>query len=123
MYNVFGLIMFGVEGKFRMDKIYMVLLLLMIIPILICIRYARKIKSDVAASIVKCLVFAIITILSNGLFVFSIDETFAYLMEALYLFSIDMVLIYILQYSQQYTMVFNEISPFRTGCVIVAYLY
>lgn len=105
-----------------MDKIYMVLLLLMIIPILICIRYARKIKSDVAASIVKCLVFAIITILSNGLFVFSIDETFAYLMEALYLFSIDMVLIYILQYSQQYTMVFNEISPFRTGCFIVAYL-
>ena len=122
MYNVFGLIMFGVEGKFRMDKIYMVLLLLMIIPILICIRYARKIKSDVAASIVECLVFAIITILSNGLFVFSIDETFAYLMEALYLFSIDMVLIYILQYSQQYTMVFNEISPFRTGCFIVAYL-
>ena len=122
MYNVFGVIMFGVEGKFRMDKIYMVLLLLMIIPILICIRYARKIKSDVAASIVKCLVFAIITILSNGLFVFSIDETFAYLMEALYLFSIDMVLIYILQYSQQYTMVFNEISPFRTGCFIVAYL-
>ena len=122
MYNVFVLIMFGVEGKFRMDKIYMVLLLLMIIPILICIRYARKIKSDVAASIVKCLVFAIITILSNGLFVFSIDETFAYLMEALYLFSIDMVLIYILQYSQQYTMVFNEISPFRTGCFIVAYL-
>jgi len=122
LYNVFGLIMFGVEGKFRMDKIYMVLLLLMIIPILICIRYARKIKSDVAASIVKCLVFAIITILSNGLFVFSIDETFAYLMEALYLFSIDMVLIYILQYSQQYTMVFNEISPFRTGCFIVAYL-
>lgn len=122
MYNVFGVIMFGVEGKFRMDKIYMVLLVLMIIPILICIRYARKIKSDVAASIVKCLVFAIITILSNGLFVFSIDETFAYLMEALYLFSIDMVLIYILQYSQQYTMVFNEISPFRTGCFIVAYL-
>ena len=122
MYNVFRLIMFGVEGKFRKDKIYMVLLLLMIIPILICIRYARKIKSDVAASIVKCLVFAIITILSNGLFVFSIDETFAYLMEALYLFSIDMVLIYILQYSQQYTMVFNEISPFRTGCFIVAYL-
>ena len=122
MYNVFGLIMFGVEEKFRMDKIYMVLLLLMIIPIFICIRYARKIKSDVAASIVKCLVFAIITILSNGLFVFSIDETFAYLMEALYLFSIDMVLIYILQYSQQYTMVFNEISPFRTGCFIVAYL-
>ncbi len=122
MYNVFGLIMFGVEGKFRMDKIYMVLLLLMIRPILICIRYARKIKSDVAASIVKCLVFAIITILSNGLFVFSIDETFAYLMEALYLFSIEMVLIYILQYSQQYTMVFNEISPFRTGCFIVAYL-
>lgn len=105
-----------------MDKIYMVLLLMMIIPILICIRYARKIKSDVAVSIVKCLVFAIITILSNGLFVFSIDETFAYLMEALYLFSYDMVLIYILQYSQQYTMVFNEISPFRTGCFIVAYL-
>lgn len=59
MYNVFGVIMFGVEEKFRMDKIYMVLLVLMIIPILICIRYARKIKSDVAASIVKCLVFAI----------------------------------------------------------------
>ena len=31
-----------------MDKLYMILLCLMIVPILICIKYSRKIKSDVA---------------------------------------------------------------------------
>ncbi len=40
-----------------MDKLYMILLCLMIVPILICIKYSRKIKSDVASSIVKCLIF------------------------------------------------------------------
>lgn len=105
-----------------MDKIYLAFLFLMIIPILICIKYARKIKSDVASSIVRCLIFAIITILGNGLFALCISETFSYLMEALYLFSFDMMLIYILQYSQQYTLVFNEVTPFRTGCFIFAYL-
>lgn len=105
-----------------MDRIYMALLFLMIIPILICMKYARKIKSDVASSIVRCLIFAIITILSNGFFAFSRNETFAYLMEALYLFSFDMVLIYILQYSQQYTRVFNEVSSVRTGSFLLAYL-
>ena len=54
-----------------MDKLYMILLCLMIVPILICIKYSRKIKSDVASSIVKCLIFAIVTILSNGLSAFS----------------------------------------------------
>lgn len=29
-----------------MDKLYMILLCLMIVPILICIKYSRKIKSD-----------------------------------------------------------------------------
>ena len=105
-----------------MDELYMTLLLLLIIPILICIRYAGKVKSDVADSIVKCLIFASITILSNGLFVFSHHETFAYLTEALYLFSFDMVLIYILQYSQQYTKVFEEVSLVRTGSFLLAYL-
>lgn len=105
-----------------MEKIYMALLFLMIVPMLICIKYARKIKSDVASSIVKCLIFAIITIFSNGLFAVSRNMTFSYFMQALYLFSFDMVLIYILQYSQQYTQVFNEVSPFRTGCFVVAYL-
>ena len=33
-----------------MDKLYMILLCLMIVPILICIKYSRKIKSDVASS-------------------------------------------------------------------------
>ena len=105
-----------------MDKIYLTFLFLMIIPILICIKYAHKIKNEVASSIQNCLVFAIITILGNGLFALSLNETFSYLMEALYLFSFDMVLIYILQYSQQYTLVFNEVTPFRTGCFILAYL-
>lgn len=105
-----------------MDKVYMVLLFFMIVPMLICIKYACKVKSDVGSSIVKCLIFAIVTILSNGLFVFSKNESFAYLMEALYLFFFDMVLIYILQYSQQYTQVFNEVAPFRTGCFVVAYI-
>ena len=106
-----------------MEKIYIALLfLMMIIPMLICIKYARKVKSNVASSIVKCLIFAIITILSNGLFAVSRNMTFSYFMQELYLFSFDMVLIYILQYSQQYTQVFNEISPFRTGCFAVAYL-
>lgn len=106
-----------------MEKIYIALLfLMMIIPMLICIKYARKVKSNVASSIVKCLILAIITILSNGLFAVSRNMTFSYFMQELYLFSFDMVLIYILQYSQQYTQVFNEISPFRTGCFAVAYL-
>lgn len=73
-------------GNVYMDKVYMVLLFFMIVPMLICIKYACKVKSDVASSIVKCLIFAIVTILSNGLFVFSKNESFAYLMEALYLF-------------------------------------
>ena len=106
-----------------MEKIYIALLfLMMIIPMLICIKYARKVKSNVASSIVKCLILAIITILSNGLFAVSRNMTFSYFMQELYLFSFDMVLIYILQYSQQYTQVFNELSPFRTGCFAVAYL-
>ena len=106
-----------------MEKIYIALLfLMMIIPMLICIKYTRKVKSNVASSIVKCLIFGIITILSNGLFAFSRNMTFSYFMQALYLFSFDMVFIYILQYSQQYTQVFNELSPFRTGCFAVACL-
>lgn len=105
-----------------MDKIYPMFLFLMILPLLICIKYTRKIKSDVASSIEKCFIFAIITILGNSFFALSKNETLSYLMEALYLFSFDMVLIYILQYSQQYTLVFNEVTPFRTGCFIVAYL-
>ena len=105
-----------------MEKIYMALLFLMIVPMLICIKYARKIKSDVASSIVKCLIFAIVTILSNGLFVVSQSITFSYFMQALYLFSFDMLFIYVLQYVQQYTQVFNEVSPFRTGCFLVAYM-
>lgn len=91
-----------------MDKLYMILLCLMIVPILICIKYSRKIKSDVASSIVKCLIFAIVTILSNGLSTFSGNETFSYIMEALYRFSFDLMLIYVLQYSQQYTRVFTR---------------
>lgn len=78
-----------------MDKLYMILLCLMIVPILICIKYSRKIKSDVASSIVKCLIFAIVTILSNGLSAFSGNETFSYIMEALYRFSFDLMLIYV----------------------------
>ena len=105
-----------------MDKIYPMFLFLMILPLLICIKYTRKIKSDVASSIEKCFIFAIITILGNSFFALAKNETLSYLMEALYLFSFDMVLIYILQYSQQYTLVFNEVTPFRTGCFIVAYL-
>ena len=105
-----------------MEKIYMTLLFLMIVPMLICIKYARKIKSDVASSIVKCLIFTIITILSNGLFAASRNLIFSYFMQSLYLFSFDMVLIYILQYSQQYTQVFDEVSLFKKGCFIVAYV-
>ena len=105
-----------------MDKVYLFFLILMIASMLICIKYARKVKSDVASSIVKCFVFAIITILCNGLFAFSKNETFSYLMEAGYLFFIDMVLIYILEYTQQYTGVFREISFIRNGCFIIAYL-
>ena len=105
-----------------MDKLYMILLCLMIVPILICIKYSRKIKSDVASSIVKCLIFTIVTILSNGLSAFSGNETFSYIMEALYRFSFDLMLIYVLQYSQQYTRVFHEVSPFKKGCFIIAYL-
>ena len=58
----------------------------MIIPILICIKYAGKVKSEVASSIVKCLVLMIITILSNGVFVLSDNQLFSYVMEGLYLF-------------------------------------
>ena len=105
-----------------MDKLYMILLCLMIVPILICIKYSRRIKSDVASSIVKCLIFAIVTILSNGLSAFSGNETFSYIMEALYRFSFDLMLIYVLQYSQQYTRVFHEVSSFKKGCFIIAYL-
>lgn len=32
-----------------MDKVYILVLLLMIIPILICIKYAGKVKSEVAS--------------------------------------------------------------------------
>ena len=103
-----------------MDKVYILVLLLMIIPILICIKYAGKVKSEVASSIVKCLVLVIITILSNGVFVLSDNQLFSYVMEGLYLFSFDVLLIYILQYSQQYTQVFNEVTLFRTGCFVVA---
>lgn len=105
-----------------MGKIYIALLFFMLITMLICIKYARKVRSDVAASIVKCLFFAIITILSNGLFAVSRNMTFSYFMQSLYLFSFDMVLIYVLQYSQQYTQVFSEVSPFRIGCFVIAYL-
>lgn len=105
-----------------MDKLYMIVLCLMIVPILICIKYSRRIKSDVASSIVKCLIFAIVTILSNGLSAFSGNETFSYIMEALYRFSFDLMLIYVLQYSQQYTRVFHEVSLFKKGCFIIAYL-
>ena len=93
-----------------MDKVYILVLLLMIIPILICIKYAGKVKSEVASSIVKCLVLMIITILSNGVFVLSDNQLFSYVMEGLYLFSFDVLLIYILQYSQQYTQVFSAVS-------------
>ena len=103
-----------------MDKVYILVLLLMIIPILICIKYAGKVKSEVASSIVKCLVLMIITILSNGVFVLSDNQLFSYVMEGLYLFSFDVLLIYILQYSQQYTQVFSEVTLFRTGCFVVA---
>ena len=103
-----------------MDKVYIMVLLVMIIPILVCIKYAGKVKSEVASSIVKCLIFVIITILSNGLFVFSDNQLFSYFMEGMYLFSFDVLLIYILQYSQQYTRVFNEVTLFRIGCFAVA---
>ena len=83
------------NGGLRMDKVYILVLLLMIIPILICIKYARKVKSEVASSIVKCLVLVIITILSNGVFVLSDNQLFSYVMEGLYLFSFDVLLIYI----------------------------
>ena len=48
----------------------MILLCLMIVPILICIKYSRKIKSDVASSIVKWVIFAIVTILRKGVAAF-----------------------------------------------------
>lgn len=105
-----------------MEKLYMAILLLTIIPILICIKYAGKVKSDVAESITRCLIFVTITIISNIVFAFSQYQQVAYFMESVYLFSFDLVLIYILQYSQQYTRVFREVSAFRIGCFIVAYL-
>ncbi len=36
-------------------------------------------------------------------------------MEALYRFSFDLMLIYVLQYSQQYTRVFHEVSRLKRG--------
>ena len=105
-----------------MDKVYIIFLTLMIVSMLICINYARKIKSGVADSIVKCFIFVIITILCNGLFVLSESELFSYLMENSYLFSFDMVLIYMLDYTQQYTRVFDRIPSVRRGCFIFAYL-
>ena len=65
----------------------------------------------------------IITILSNGVFVLSDNQLFSYVMEGLYLFSFDVLLIYILQYSQQYTQVFSEVTLFRTGCFAVSYTH
>lgn len=53
-----------------MDKLYMILLCLMIVPILICIKYSRKIKSDVASSIVKCLIFELLRSLAMGCLLF-----------------------------------------------------
>ena len=38
-----------------MDKLYMILLCLMIVPILICIKYSRKIKCSAFAMV--CLLF------------------------------------------------------------------
>ena len=72
-----------------MDKLYMVILLLIIIPILICIKYARKVKSDVADSITRCLFFVTITIISNIVFAFSQYQLVAYFMESVYLFFFD----------------------------------
>ena len=77
-----------------MDKLYMVILLLTIIPILICIKYARKVKSDVADSITRCLFFVTITIIGNIVFAFSQYQLVAYFMESVYLFFFDLVLIY-----------------------------
>ena len=72
-----------------MDKLYMIILLLTIIPILICIKYAKKVKSDVADSITKCLIFVTITIISNIVFAFSQYQQISYFMESVYLFSFD----------------------------------
>ena len=85
-----------------MGKIYTILIYLMIIPILVCIKNIKKFHNDISSSITRCLVFAIFTILGNGLFTLNINETISYLAMALYLFAYDLMLIYILQYSQQY---------------------
>lgn len=107
-----------------MGKIFLVFLFftISIISIIICIPYTHKIKSDVASSIEKCLIFALFTILGNGFFALSINETFSYIMQALYLFSFDITIIYILQYTQQYTLMFNEVEPFKTGCFVLAFI-
>ncbi len=105
-----------------MDKIYLIFVDLMIVSIIICTSFARKVKSDVSSSIVKCCFFAIITILSNYFFAFSQSETFSYIMGAAYLFSFDVVLIYTLEYTQQYTRVFNRIMAIKKGCFVAAYL-
>lgn len=104
-----------------MGKIYTILIYLMIIPILVCIKNIKKFHNDISSSITRCLVFAIFTILGNGLFTLNINETISYLAMALYLFAYDLMLIYILQYSQQYTNVFSEVRPFRSGCFILAF--
>ena len=77
-----------------MDKIYTILIYLMIIPILVCIKNIKKFHNDISSSITRCLVFAIFTILGNGLFTLNINETISYLAMALYLFAYDLMLIY-----------------------------
>ena len=58
-----------------MGKIYTILIYLMIIPILVCIKNIKKFHNDISSSITRCLVFAIFTILGNGLFKLNINET------------------------------------------------
>ena len=62
-----------------MGKIYTILIYLMIIPILVCIKNIKKFHNDISSSITRCLVFAIFTILGNGLFTLNINETISYL--------------------------------------------
>ena len=75
-----------------MGKIYTILIYLMIIPILVCIKNIKKFHNDISSSITRCLVFAIFTILGNGLFTLNINETISYLAMALYLFAYDLML-------------------------------
>ena len=94
----------------------------MIIPILVCIKNIKKFHNDISSSITRCLVFAIFTILGNGLFTLNINETISYLAMALYLFAYDLMLIYILQYSQQYTNVFSEVKDMLHIICIISLL-